>query len=222
MIYDIATGAWHDGAPLPTARGALAVAVVDGRIHAIGGEGGRGARTAHEIYDPVADAWTEAPDMPTGREHIAAALVGRDIVVLGGRNGQTSTMTTNEVYNVDAGAWRTGASVPTGRSGIAAVSLGGFVYLFGGEQFDAGSSTFDEAERYDPATDSWARLPDMPTARHGLGAAVCKRPHLCRLRRPSGRLRLQRYRRTVDALVAEVASLEMGKIGLGRCRRAGR
>ena len=27
-------------------------------------------------------------------------------------------------------------------------------------------------ERYDPATDSWQRLPDMPTARGGLGAAI--------------------------------------------------
>lgn len=32
--------------------------------------------------------------------------------------------------------------------------------------------TFDAVQAYDPATDSWTRLTPMPTARHGLGAAV--------------------------------------------------
>ena len=45
---------------------------------------------------------------------------------------------------------------------------GGFFYLFGGE----GAATFDEAERYDPVADAWESLTPMPTARHGLGAAV--------------------------------------------------
>ena len=31
--------------------------------------------------------------------------------------------------------------------------------------------TFDDAEAYDPATNSWSVLPPMPIARHGLGAA---------------------------------------------------
>lgn len=172
MIYESSSATWREGPPLPTARGALAVVVQDGRIHAIGGEGATGARTAHEIFDPETNTWNVAPDMPTGREHLAAAVVGDEIVVLGGRNGRTTIMTTNEIYDIAAETWRTGADVPTGRSGIAAVALDGFVYLFGGEQFDRGRSTFAEAERYDPAADLWARMPDMPTARHGIGAAV--------------------------------------------------
>ena len=35
MIYGLAGGEWREGPPLPTARGALAVAVLDGRIHAM-------------------------------------------------------------------------------------------------------------------------------------------------------------------------------------------
>jgi N-acetylneuraminic acid mutarotase len=61
--------------------------------------------------------------------------------------------------------------VPTGRSGVAAAVLGARVYLFGGEMFEP-RSTFDAAERYDPAADRWVVLPPMPTARHGLGAAA--------------------------------------------------
>ena len=173
MIYGLAGGEWREGPPLPTARGALAVAVLDGRIHAIGGELTNGNNTGvHEIYDPVTNSWTSAAPMPTVRNHHAAATVGNEIIVIAGRNGQTSTMTVNEIYGASTDTWRTGTDVPTGRSGVAAVSLGRFVYLFGGEQFTVQTGTFDEAERYDPAANSWARLPNMPTARHGLGAAV--------------------------------------------------
>lgn len=168
-IFDLATGEWRDGAPLPTIRGALTVVAANGLIHAIGGEAGGTRSGAHEVYDPATDSWTAAPDLPTPRDHLAAALVGNDIVVLAGRNGATMTMANNEIYSLETGTWRTGAPVPTGRSGVAAAVLDGRVYLFGGETSD---TTFDEAERYDPVTDSWATLPPMPTARHGLGAAT--------------------------------------------------
>ena len=41
--------------------------------------------------------------------------------------------------------------------------------MFGGEDPDG---TFDENEAYEPANDSWLNAEAMPTARHGLGAAV--------------------------------------------------
>ena len=171
-IFDIEGDAWRDGPPLPTARGALAVVVHEGRIHAIGGVDAERARTgAHEIFDPASESWTTAAAMPTPRDHLAAAPVDGAIVALAGRDGASFTLTATEIYDVAADAWRSGADVPTGRSGVAAVELGGFVYLFGGETMDP-DSTFNEAERYDPRTDSWAVLPPMPTARHGLGAGV--------------------------------------------------
>lgn len=169
-IHDVGSGTWRDGPPLPTPRGALAVAVHGGRIHAIGGVGADGQRTgAHEVFDPASEAWAAAAPMPTPRDHFAAATVGGEIIAVAGRDATTSTMTVTEIYDIASDSWRRGADVPTGRSGVAAVALDGFVYLFGGETHQ---STFDEAERYEVSTDSWAALPPMPTARHGLGAGV--------------------------------------------------
>lgn len=37
---------------------------------------------------------------------------------------------------------------------------------------EASSGTFDENDAYDRHTDTWQTLEPMPTARHGLGAAV--------------------------------------------------
>jgi hypothetical protein len=46
--------------------------------------------------------------------------------------------------------------------------VGECLYVFGGE----GSRIFPEVEVYHPATDTWQRLQDMPTPRHGMFASV--------------------------------------------------
>ncbi len=171
-IYDLDSGEWQDGAPLPTARGALAVAVLDGAIHAIAGATGDQSVGTHEVYDPASDSWRTAADLPTPRNHTGAAVVDGQIHVVAGRDGGDDTMTVHEVYDPESDSWSEAPPVPTGRSGIAVVELDGRVYVFGGETFGNPEKTFDEAERYDPAAGSWQALPPMPTARHGLGAAA--------------------------------------------------
>ena len=171
-IYDLETRSWHSGSPMPTPRGALALAVIGGRIHALGGaQGQRGSVTTHEVYDPTRDSWSGAAAMPTARDHHGAAVFDGKIHVVAGRAGRDFTKTVHEVYDPAADSWREAAPVPTGRSGIAVVLHEGRIYVFGGETFGAVSKTFNEAARYDPRTDRWEVLPPMPTARHGLGAA---------------------------------------------------
>lgn len=182
-IFDPASRAWSDGAPMLTPRGALAVAVVDGKIHAIGGNAADGSGlpshehgaaqednsvATHEVYDPAANAWTRLAPMPTSRNHLGAAVIAGRIHAVGGRVSGEMELTIHEIFDPVSGTWTVGPPVPTGRSGIAVVAHRGMVYVFGGER---SSKTFDEAERYNPATSLWERLPPMPTARHGLGAA---------------------------------------------------
>ena len=61
--YEPARDAWVARPPMPTARGGLAVAVLDGRIHAVGGATDA-PTSAHEIYDvrhePVAGGVPDA------------------------------------------------------------------------------------------------------------------------------------------------------------------
>jgi N-acetylneuraminic acid mutarotase len=88
-IYDLATRQWSDGAPMPTPRGAGAIVVLAGRIHAIGGNAS-GANAVHEhdrptiasdnsvgtheVYDPRTNSWQRLAPMPTARNHHGAAL----------------------------------------------------------------------------------------------------------------------------------------------------
>jgi N-acetylneuraminic acid mutarotase len=186
-IYDIASGSWSQGAPLPTPRGALAVAVVEGRIHALGGNvagpdhvhehdatrvGEDRSVGTHEVYDTRTDRWERRAAMPTPRNHHGAAAVDGRIHVLAGRLEGDMELTVHEIFDTRTGIWSEGAPVPTGRSGIAVVERDRRIYVFGGETFGANARTFDAAERFDPRGGRWERLAPMPTARHGLGAAL--------------------------------------------------
>lgn len=175
FAYDPGGDRWRELAPMPTARGALAVAVLDGRIHAVGGVGpgpGRRNTAAHEAYDPATDRWTTTlAALPTPRDHLAAAVVDGRLYAIAGRidGSYARNLAVNEEYDPRTDRWRTRASIPTARSGIAAAVLGSRIFVFGGEST---GGTFPEVEAYDPAADRWSTWAPMPTARHGLGAAV--------------------------------------------------
>ena len=69
---------WTRLAPMPTARGALAAAVVGHRLYAVGGAAtGRGALATLEVYDFRRRRWSAGPDLPLAREHLAAAAAAR-------------------------------------------------------------------------------------------------------------------------------------------------
>ncbi len=169
--YDPRSDQWTTRKPMPTARGALAVTVLGGKLHAIGGYGKDGNSGAHEVYDPDTDTWSAAAPILVPRDHHAVAAVGGRLYAIGGRlNRQYSqNLPTNEMYDPSTNQWTRKADLPTARSGITAQVVGGRIYVFGGE---APSGTFRENEAYDPERDAWDSQAPMPTSRHGLGSAV--------------------------------------------------
>ena len=65
---EVVAGTWASKALMHVARSNLGVAVVDGKIYAIGGVIDNGAVTgANEEYDPAMDTWTFRKPMPTPR-----------------------------------------------------------------------------------------------------------------------------------------------------------
>ena len=103
--YDPAGDRWDTLAPIPVSPsqgrqvgGGLAMAALDGRLVAFGGEwfapGGGGVFPETWIYDPAEDRWREGPPMPTPRHGLAAAATDGALyaiaggeVVSGGRAG---------------------------------------------------------------------------------------------------------------------------------------
>lgn len=167
--YDAARGSWATRAPMPSPRGALAVAVLNGRLHAVGGSADR-LTHAHEVYDPVADRWSAANGLPTARDHLAAVTFRGRLWAIGGRESFLGTQYANvEIYDPATDSWQTGVPLPTGRGGLAAAALPDRVLVFGGE---APFRIFGATEMFEPAGNRWIAKASMPTPRHGIGAAV--------------------------------------------------
>jgi hypothetical protein len=67
-------------------RASVGVAVIDGKIHVIGGRGLDAVTVAtHEVYDPANARWSEAAPLPRPRDHMAVIAVDGKIHAIGGR-----------------------------------------------------------------------------------------------------------------------------------------
>jgi N-acetylneuraminic acid mutarotase len=144
-----------------------------GRLYAAGGNNDDGDLRSVEVYDPRRDRWRRVPRMPTARHHVGAAVLDRKLYVVAGR-AEGRNIDTLERFDPAAGErgrWRELEPIGVERSGFAAVPARGTIVAFGGEEL-GGGNTIGEVERYDPATDSWSRLPSMRTPRHGLAGVV--------------------------------------------------
>ena len=78
---------WVAAAPIPTPRGGVAAAALDGRLHVLGGEGSTlasGVFDEHEVYDPDTDTWSQAEPLPLPVHGMGAASVGGTLWVPGG------------------------------------------------------------------------------------------------------------------------------------------
>jgi parallel beta-helix repeat protein len=168
---------WETKAEMPTARGGFGVAVVNGKIYAIGGYNlDSGYLSTNEEYDPATDTWTTKESMPTPRTDLAIAVYQNKIYVIGGHRLVPSgyeVFGTNEVYDPLTDTWETKTSMPTNRSMLRANVVNGKIYLIGGGYPTyLGIGRRDTNEVYDPLTDSWTTKTPMPTAEFYYASAV--------------------------------------------------
>ena len=198
--YDPTADTWKALAPLPMKRGSAVVAEVGGKMYLIGGattvegskepaiNGNGPARVlmTNEVYDPASNTWQSRAPMALGRNHAFAGAVGGKIYVIGGRVGHAFiTVSSNtdivEEYDPAANMWSgLKAKMPTPRSGGGWGTYNGRIYVAGGEVSTPElAGAFRAVEFYEPATNTWNKLPPMPMPRHGVaGAFVGNRFHL--------------------------------------------
>ena len=119
-VYDPATDSWTHKQHLNTPRGAPAVAAVNGKIYAIGGEReNHGAIDTVEEFDPATNTWTtKASEMPHPRNAVGCCHRGRQDLYHGWRNAE-GIISTVDVYDPSLDTWTTVASLPTARDFLA-------------------------------------------------------------------------------------------------------
>jgi len=175
LVHDPAVGGWVARAPMPTARSGGGAAVIDGKIYVAGGRPPGGS--AFEVYDPATDSWEKLSDLPTQRNHLVVAALNGKVYVVGGRfqpGAMAERTDVVEIYDPATRTWSKGAPLPAPRGGITGAVHAGCFFLFGGEGEQSHVLGLTPTTYgYDPRSDRWTRLPDLPIAMHGLkGSAV--------------------------------------------------
>jgi len=178
-----AEGSWTSMSPIITARRGLGVAVVEGKIYAIGGGNDwiSPYLGTNEMYDPTTDTWTTKASMPTPRKNFAIAVYKNKIYCISGESGYDPEglggiyTDVNEVYDPATDTWETKASIPTPRYGMCANVVDGKIYVMGGGLHSAYPVNTCCAlnEVYDLETDTWAAKTPLPiSVLHSASAVV--------------------------------------------------
>jgi N-acetylneuraminic acid mutarotase len=171
--YDPVADRWIRKSDMPTRRNCLSTAVVDGKIYAIGGiDSDTCALPTVEEYDPVKDEWTKKADMPTARWGLSVSAVKGKIYAIGGEEGCGRVIfQTVEEYDPVSDKWTKKADMPTRRVNLYTSVVNGKIYAIGGGNVQHDLVDYDGlsvVEEYDPATDTWTKKSNMPTARWSL------------------------------------------------------
>jgi N-acetylneuraminic acid mutarotase len=170
--YDPKLNTWTILAPMKAGRGSVGVAVVDGKLYAIGGRAPNGNTVdTNEVYDPATNTWKDLAPLPKARDHMAVAAAEGKIHAIGGRLGaSTDRVGLHDIYDPQTNTWTSGPPLPTPRSGLAGTFYQGLILVLGGEL--PPSTTFTENEAFDVKANTWKKLAPMPAGRHATAAAV--------------------------------------------------
>jgi hypothetical protein len=144
------------------ARGAMGIAVVDGKIYAIGGSTATDIVSTNEQYNPITDTWVLRQPMPTPRNFLAIAVYQSKIYCIGGYTRNAGAIGVNEVYDPNTDAWEIKTPMPTSRADMQANLVNGKIYCIGGTTSKGVVTSVNEV--YDPSTDSWSNESSLPVA----------------------------------------------------------
>ena len=167
--------------PLPVGLDHFGLAVNNGKLYVIGGTMSNDSLSNKlQVYDPTVDKWEEAKAMPAPRTALVANFINGILYAIGGIDDAHNVLTTNQAYDPKSDTWTEKAPMPTARHHLTASVVDGKLYVIGGRLLgdgidrpvDEALSNFDDNEMYDPVTNTWTKLLQMPTKRSGLASAT--------------------------------------------------
>jgi hypothetical protein len=165
-VFDARRQRWSNGPPLSSRRvNVMGATLPDGTFHIMGGEIHNSHSDLHERMRP-GYGWEARSPLPEARSD-GAATATRDglLLVFGGLAAHDVTGRV-DAYSPADDEWETRAPMPTPRRGCAITAASdGLVYVFGGMLNNMSGVITAQADAYEPATDTWHPLPEMPTSR---------------------------------------------------------
>ncbi|WP_418314893.1 Kelch repeat-containing protein [Piscinibacter sakaiensis] len=177
QVYDPAADRWSDAAPLPRGANHVGVAVLDGRLYAVGGhlEQNRKPHDACFVYESGNGRWQTIAPLPRACGAVACVGLGGRLHAVGGAIGDTGpskkSVDWHLSYDPKTDRWENRAPLPTGRDHTGTLVVGGLIHVVGG-RVDSFHTNSNLHHAYDPRTDRWEPRNPLPTARSGHGAVL--------------------------------------------------
>ncbi|HEX4793518.1 MAG TPA: carbohydrate-binding protein [Humisphaera sp.] len=184
-VYNPATNKWTNlgTAPIPETHAGVTVDAAHGWIYFLGGiRGGYDGPLSTDVwkYDTTTNKWSSLPALPEPLAAGEAALVNGKLHYFGGIRTTNRYTDYNLHYVLDlnqvaagSATWTTAAPMLTAKDHFGSAVVNGKIYIFGGEiGHDLLHLQQYEVDVYDPATNVWTRLADMPIARSHIEAST--------------------------------------------------
>ena len=181
-VFNLNTHKWRRGPDLPMPSAAGGAALVNNRIHWIGGIDANASCdvNSHFVYDlgKPAAGWkdiTASAGMPTPRNHFSTAVVNNIIYIMGGQFGhdacpgkRTNDSALVHAFNPGNNKWTAKASMPgvNSHSEPGTFVYKGDIYTTGGENFGK-----DKVLKYNPRANKWSTFKTLP---EGLVAPIAR------------------------------------------------
>ena len=173
--YDVINNIWSAGTALPEARAGGALARNGRTLHYFGGFLADRDTTATDHWtlnldDPLA-SWQTAAPLPEPLGHQSAITLDGLIYSIGGQlRHDRDPVDSSAVYVYDSvnNSWSIRASLPAPRSHAepGTFLFNGRIVVVGGRNNTAiGTSELQSVVMYDPPTDTWLALPNLPFTR---------------------------------------------------------
>ncbi|MFN0131718.1 MAG: Kelch repeat-containing protein [Phycisphaerales bacterium] len=168
-VFDPNSNEWSKAPDLPAARGGHAAAILDGRIHIVGGGNSRSTLADHSVLDIATNTWVARAPLPRALGSPAAVVHNGTLYVIGGRSGPRDFGDVM-IYDEKADSWSNGPSIEP-RATCGAASIHGSIYVFGGES-QAQARVLADVLRLRGHATAWETASPMPTARNFARAVI--------------------------------------------------
>lgn len=122
----------------------------------------------------LASPWVQGPNLAEPRDEPRAVAIGDDVYLIGGTlgiesiGGERNRLDPSDQltrFDLRSGRYEELAPMPQALNHVAVTAYRGDVYVGGGYGALVDANTRRSFYRYDPQTDRWSRLPDLPEPR---------------------------------------------------------
>jgi N-acetylneuraminic acid mutarotase len=168
--YDPSADTWTVKNPIPQALQRPSAVALNDKIYIF-------SVNLVQEYDPTNDSWTAKNNSAIDLSHTASVPLNGKIYVLGGivelLPGVWTATNRSLVYDPVIDQWSYIASMKKERAAFyGAEAVDGKIYVFGGDNHYRTYSPTNAVERYDPATNTWTYMKDLPVALAGHDTAL--------------------------------------------------